>query len=73
MVFLFGAFETYTPFRAQTHELLVIFATGYSAEMSQLHEVQRQRLPILQKPYAPRDLARKVREALDQRRLVSHD
>lgn len=65
--------EVYTRICAENHEIPVIFATGYSAEMSPLHEVQRQGLSILQKPYAPRDLARKVREALDQRRVVSHD
>jgi two-component system cell cycle sensor histidine kinase/response regulator CckA len=65
--------EVYARVCAQNHELPVIFATGYIAEMSQLHDVQRRRLPTLQKPYAPRDLARKVREALDQCRLVSQD
>jgi two-component system, cell cycle sensor histidine kinase and response regulator CckA len=65
--------EVYARICAENHEFPVIFATGYSSEMSQLDDVQRQGLPILQKPYAPRDLARKVREALDQRRLVSHD
>jgi CheY-like chemotaxis protein len=65
--------EVYARICAETREVPVVFATGYSAEMSQLHDVQRQGLPILQKPYSPRDLARKVREALDQRRLVSRD
>lgn len=65
--------EVYARICGDHRELPVIFATGYSAEMSQLHDIQRHGLPILQKPYAPRDLARKVREALDQRRLVSHD
>jgi hypothetical protein len=31
-----------------------------------LSKVQAQGLPIVQKPYSPRDLARKVREMLDR-------
>ena len=34
----------------------VIFATGYSPEIAQLQKAQREGLPILQKPYSPRDL-----------------
>ncbi|HEY0701542.1 MAG TPA: response regulator [Candidatus Acidoferrales bacterium] len=44
----------------------IIFATGYSPEIEMLQEVQRQGLSILQKPYVPRELARRVREALDR-------
>jgi PAS domain S-box-containing protein len=44
----------------------VVFATGYSADMSLLKKAQANGLPVLQKPYAPRDLARKVREELDR-------
>jgi FixJ family two-component response regulator len=43
----------------------VIFATGYSPEIELLQEAQRKGLSILQKPYVPRELARRVREALD--------
>jgi two-component system cell cycle sensor histidine kinase/response regulator CckA len=48
----------------------VIFATGYSADIAALQKAQQQGLPMLQKPYSPRNLARKIRETLDQRRLV---
>jgi hypothetical protein len=42
--------------------------------MSLLHKVQQQGLPVLQKPYSPRDLARKIRETLDlHSRLTPHD
>jgi len=53
----------------------VIFATGYSADIALLERARQQSLPMLQKPYSPRDLARKVRDTLDQHqhRLVSHD
>ena len=44
----------------------VLFATGYSADIAMLQEAQSRGLPILQKPYAPRDLARKIREVLDR-------
>jgi CheY-like chemotaxis protein len=63
---------------AQVHDekpdLPVLFATGYSPDMALLQKVQEKDLPVLQKPYSPRDLARKVRETLDRRqRLVSHE
>jgi two-component system cell cycle sensor histidine kinase/response regulator CckA len=48
----------------------VIFATGYSADIAALQKAQQQGLPMLQKPYSPRNLARKIRETLDQRQLV---
>jgi PAS domain S-box-containing protein len=44
----------------------VIFVTGYSPDIALLSKVQAQGLPIVQKPYSPRDLARKVREMLDR-------
>ena len=43
----------------------VIFATGYSADISLLQEAQHQGLTVLQKPYDPRDLARRIRDTLD--------
>jgi two-component system cell cycle sensor histidine kinase/response regulator CckA len=49
----------------------VVFATGYSADIAMLQKAQAKGLPILQKPYAPRDLARKIRDTLDRRRQAS--
>jgi hypothetical protein len=46
----------------------VIFATGYSADIASLQKAQQKGLPVLQKPYSPRNLARKVRDTLDQPR-----
>ncbi len=66
--------EIYARISAEKPDLPVVFATGYSPDIALLQEVQEKGLPVLQKPYSPRDLARKVREALDRRhRLASHD
>jgi PAS domain S-box-containing protein len=66
--------EAYARICAEKPDLPAIFATGYSPDIALLHKVQQQGLPVLQKPYAPRDLARKVRETLDHRaRLMPHD
>jgi two-component system cell cycle sensor histidine kinase/response regulator CckA len=50
----------------------VIFATGYSPEIELLQEAQRKGLSILQKPYVPRELARRVRAALDHSSINAH-
>jgi DNA-binding response OmpR family regulator len=50
----------------------VIFATGYSPEMALLHNAQERELTILQKRYAPRELARRVRETLDRQPAKVH-
>lgn len=66
--------EVYSRIHSEKPDLPVIFATGYSPDIALLQEVQQQGLPLLQKPYSPRDLARKVREALDQHvPVTSHD
>jgi two-component system, cell cycle sensor histidine kinase and response regulator CckA len=58
--------EVYARILAEKPETPVLFATGYSADMAMLQKIQDQNLPVLQKPYSPRDLAGKVRETLDQ-------
>jgi two-component system cell cycle sensor histidine kinase/response regulator CckA len=58
--------EVYERVCADAPNFPVVFATGYSADMSLLKKAQANGLPILQKPYAPRDLARTVRETLDR-------
>ncbi len=63
--------EAYERMRKENPDLPVIFATGYSADMAQVQKVQEDGLPVLQKPYSPRDLARKVRETLDQHVYLS--
>jgi len=59
--------EVYERICAEAPNFPAVFATGYSADISLLKKVQANGLPILQKPYAPRDLARTVRETLDRK------
>jgi len=58
--------EAYNRICADKKDVPVIFATGYSPEMTLLDHAQEKGLTILQKPYVPRDLARRVRENLDR-------
>ncbi|HTZ74547.1 MAG TPA: response regulator [Candidatus Aquilonibacter sp.] len=58
--------EVYERICADNPNFPVVFATGYSADISLLKKAQANGLPILQKPYAPRDLARTIRETLDR-------
>jgi two-component system, cell cycle sensor histidine kinase and response regulator CckA len=60
--------EVFARIREENPELPVILSTGYSPDISQLDRVRQRGLPILQKPYSPHELARRVRETLDQRR-----
>lgn len=60
--------EVFARIREENPELPVILSTGYSPDISQLDRVRQSSLPILQKPYSPSELARRVREALDRRR-----
>lgn len=55
----------------ESPELPVILCTGYSPDISQLSGVRQGGMSILQKPYSPRDLALRVREALDRSRATS--
>lgn len=58
--------EVYERISAEAPGFPVIFATGYSADLSLLKKAQANGLPIVQKPYVTRDLARKIRETLDR-------
>jgi two-component system cell cycle sensor histidine kinase/response regulator CckA len=62
--------EVFARIRRESPELPVIFATGYSPDTSQLDVVRDAGLPILHKPYSPRDLAQRVRDVLDRRSEV---
>jgi PAS domain S-box-containing protein len=62
----FSGPEVYARINARRPELPVIFATGYSADMAMPQHAQECGLPVLQKPYTARVLARKVREILDE-------
>jgi PAS domain S-box-containing protein len=52
--------------RALRPDLRVLFTTGYSAELQLIADVSCIGTPILQKPYSPKALAARVREALNQ-------
>jgi CheY-like chemotaxis protein len=64
--------EAYARICAEKQDVPVIFATGYSPEMELLRNAQELGLTVLQKPYVPRDLARRVRETLDRQPAKVH-
>jgi two-component system, cell cycle sensor histidine kinase and response regulator CckA len=64
--------EVYARISAEKEGVAVIFATGYSPEMELLHSAQQRSLTVLQKPYVPREPARRVRETLDRQPAKVH-
>jgi PAS domain S-box-containing protein len=61
--------EAYTRMCAIRPDLPVIFSTGYSAESAPLLGALAEKgVPILQKPYSPRILGRKIRDLLDRQK-----
>jgi PAS domain S-box-containing protein len=58
--------ETYEAIKALHPDVPVIFATGYSNESAALTEIVGRGIAVLQKPYSPKLLGRRVREALDR-------
>jgi two-component system, cell cycle sensor histidine kinase and response regulator CckA len=58
--------EAYSEILKIRSHIPVIFATGYSSDIALLHKTETMGAVLLQKPYVPRDLARRVRELLDQ-------
>ena len=59
-----GAFER---IRGINPAIPVIFTSGYSEESDLLSSlISRGRTLLLQKPYPPKDLARKIRDVLDK-------
>jgi PAS domain S-box-containing protein len=55
----------YAQMRAVKPEISVLFTTGYTVEVAALSALVEKGVPVLQKPYTPAQLGRKVREALD--------
>ena len=47
-------------------QLNVLFMSGYIDDLVTRQEIQEQGIAYLQKPFSPVNLARKVREVLDQ-------
>jgi DNA-binding response OmpR family regulator len=64
--------EVYARISAEKVDVPVIFATGYSLEMALLHNALDRSLTVPQKPYVPRELARRVRETLDPQPAKVH-
>ncbi|HEV2298634.1 MAG TPA: ATP-binding protein [Candidatus Acidoferrales bacterium] len=61
-----GGPEAYARMCAYQPDIPVLFITGYSSDAEVLRSVRERKHPLLQKPYGPRELALKVREALDR-------
>lgn len=59
--------EAYDRICREKPQVFAIFATGYSADTSLLDAVRAKGLPMIQKPYTAHELARHVREVLDQK------
>jgi FixJ family two-component response regulator len=56
--------EAYLRMATETSDLPVIFASGYSTDPALVTKIDRPAASFLHKPYTPRDLGRKVWEAL---------
>jgi CheY-like chemotaxis protein len=61
-----GGLEAARRMRQTYPELPVIFTTGYSVDNEELTRVIETGVALLQKPFDPRKLARRVRELLDR-------
>jgi CheY-like chemotaxis protein len=58
--------QLYARLSAAKPDLPVILTTGYSAQSASLSALLEKGVPVLQKPYTPSQLGRRVREALDR-------
>jgi len=47
--------------------ICVLFMSGYTDDIVAQHEVLGPGIPLLQKPFTPRELVRRIRELLDKR------
>ncbi len=59
--------------REQNSELPVILSAGHAGDTPRLGGIRERGWTLLQKPYSPRDLAGRVREALDRRKELVPD
>ncbi|MGH9338662.1 MAG: response regulator [Acidobacteriota bacterium] len=57
--------ELYERLALKQPDLKVLYMSGYTDDTIVQHGVTQSRVPFLQKPFSPGDLARKVREVLD--------
>jgi PAS domain S-box-containing protein len=61
-----GAPEAYERMREVRPDVKVLFTTGYAPESTQLAELfERTQVPVIEKPFAARTLAERVRSAID--------
>lgn len=61
-----GGPDAYDIIHKMNAEMPVIFSSGYSEESARLASLTSQGAVLLQKPYAPKALARKIREVIDK-------
>jgi nitrogen-specific signal transduction histidine kinase len=64
--------EVYAHICRDKPDVPVIFTTAGNSGEDSPHQAPREGLPVLQKPYAPRDLALKVRQVLDHQARLAH-
>ena len=62
-----GGRELADVLRRSRPELVVLFTSGYTDDVVLRHGVEEQRVDFLAKPYAPKTLLERVREALERR------
>ncbi len=62
--------EAYAAITALKPGISVIFATGYTNERAALAEILERGVSVLQKPYSPSALCRRIREVLDHAAAV---
>ncbi len=61
-----GGRAVYDALPKQGAGLRFLFASGYSTNLIQTGLVSDQRFDVIQKPFSPQELLRKVRRALDE-------
>ncbi|MGB6875760.1 MAG: response regulator [Candidatus Acidiferrales bacterium] len=66
-----GGPDAYEKIRCIKPGVPVIFSSGYSEESARLASLTSHGVVLLQKPYGPKTLARKIREVLDRKVEVS--
>ena len=63
--------EVFAAVKALNPDVSVVFATGYSNETAALADLVNRGVVVLQKPYTPSALCRRVREVLDARAVAT--
>jgi signal transduction histidine kinase/ActR/RegA family two-component response regulator len=53
--------------RKMRPDIAVLYISGYSDEIIARHDVMESKVPLLQKPFSPEQLARRIREVLAER------